>query len=141
MRAVIVSSTSTHYLAKIERTTLDQGPTVLKADDRAVAVVLPVDDYQAFEQWQKQQQALPSSMPPDFANEMAAFERIKPALQDAYGSQAVAIYQGQVVAAGHDKMAVLGQVLDEYGPVPCYIEWVEPESPRRVRVPSAWVSQ
>lgn len=66
---------------------------------------------------------------PSLPGEVAAFERLKPTLQEQYGGQAVAIYQGQVVAAGDDKMAVLGRVLDEYGPVPCYIEWVEPESP------------
>lgn len=141
MRALQVRSTPTHYVVEIERRALGQEPTILKDADRAVAVVLPVDDYRAFEQWRQQQQSLPPSMPPDFADEVAAFERLKPALQKDHAGQVVAIYQGQVVAVGDDKMAVLGQVLDKYGPISCYIEWVESESPRQVRLPSAWISR
>ncbi|MBX2999644.1 MAG: hypothetical protein KF893_14090 [Caldilineaceae bacterium] len=81
------------------------------------------------------------TVPPEFLDSIAAFERLLPQLLEQYRGQAVAIYQGRVVASGDDKMAVLGQVLDEYGPVPCYIEWVDPESPRRARVPSVWVKR
>jgi len=115
---------------------------VLEENDQPVAVLLSMNDYQTFRQWQKQKQAVPSfSMPPEFADEVAAFERLKPTLQAQYGGQVVAIYQGRVVATGDDKMVVLGRVLDEIGPVPCYIEWVEPVSPRRARISSAWVKQ
>ncbi len=106
---------------------------------KPVTVLMSMNDYLTFRQWQKQ--AVPSPMPPEFADEVAAFERLKPTLQAQYGGQVVAIYQGQVVATGDDKMAVLGRVLDEIGPVPCYIEWVEPESPRRARISSAWVKR
>lgn len=134
MQTVPVTSTFTHYLIEIEHGALDQGPAVLAEDDRDLAVLLPIGDYQAFQRWQEEQPTRPSTMPPDFANEVAAFERMKPTLQDQYGGQVVAIYQGKVVATGLDKMTVLGRVLDEYGPVQCYIEWVEPESPRQARV-------
>jgi hypothetical protein len=36
---------------------------------------------------------------------------------------------------------MLDAVLQTLGPVPCYIEWVEPEAPRRARVPSVWLVQ
>ncbi|PKO23569.1 MAG: hypothetical protein CVU38_03405 [Chloroflexi bacterium HGW-Chloroflexi-1] len=91
---------------------------------------------------QETQPALGSlSVPAEFEREVAAFERLKPALHDQYGGRAVAIYQGQVIAAGDDKMAVLDTVLETSGPVPCYIEWVAPEAPRRARIPSAWVAR
>ncbi|MGB5053108.1 MAG: hypothetical protein WBO24_01790 [Nitrospirales bacterium] len=130
-----------HYLVEIDRTTLDQGPTLLEENDQPVAVLLSINDYQTFRQWQKQVAPSFSSMPPEFADEVAAFERLKPTLQAQYGGQVVAIHQGRVVATGDDKMAVLGRVLDEIGPVPCYIEWVEPSSPRRARISSAWVKR
>ena len=38
-------------------------------------------------------------------------------------------------------MAVLADVLAQFGPVPCYIEWVAPETPRRARISSAWVAR
>ena len=85
--------------------------------------------------------AEPLTMPSEFALEVAAFDRIRPTLQEQYGGQVVAIYQGDVVAVGSDKMAVLAQVQAEYGSIPCYIEWVEPETPRRARVTSAWIKQ
>lgn len=92
-------------------------------------------------QLQKEQQALPSPVPSDFAAEVNAFEQLRPTLLTQYSGRVVAIYQGRVVATGDDKMAVLGQVLDEYGPVHCYIEWVEADSPRRVRMPSVRVKR
>ncbi len=142
MQTVSIESTPMHYLVEIDRTTLAQGPTLLEENDQPVAVLLSMNDYQTFRQWQKQKQAVPSSsMPSEFADEVAAFERLKPTLQAQYGGQVVAIYQGQVVATGDDKMAVLGRVLDEIGPVPCYIEWVEPGSPRRARISSAWMKR
>jgi len=85
--------------------------------------------------------AEPFTMPPEFSLEVAAFERLRPTLQEQYGGQVVAIYQGDVVAVGSDKMGVLAQVQAEYGSIPCYIEWVEPETPRRARVTSAWIKQ
>ncbi len=84
---------------------------------------------------------MPDDPPTDFAQEVAMFEQLRPALQAQYGGRAVAIYHGQVVATGDDKMAVLDAVLSKLGPVPCYIEWVEPDTPRRVRVSSAWVAR
>ena len=81
----------------------------------------------------------PDDPPADFAREVAAFEQLRPALQAQYGGRVVAIYHGQVVATGDDKMTVLDTVLSKLGPVPCYIEWVTPDTPRRVRAPLAWV--
>ncbi|MCL4870441.1 MAG: hypothetical protein KJ063_15865 [Anaerolineae bacterium] len=67
---------------------------------------------------------------------MAAFNRLKPQLHQKYSGQVVAIYQGQVIAVGPDKQAVFNEVLAQYGEIICYLEWVEPETPRRVRMPS-----
>ncbi len=74
----------------------------------------------------------------DFEREVASFEALRSELLATYPGETVAIYQGKVVAHGEDKMAVFDQVLTEFGPVPCYIETVTDETPRRVRVPSAW---
>jgi hypothetical protein len=78
---------------------------------------------------------------PDFEREVAAFERLKPELLKTYKGRVVAIHQGQVVAVGDDRMAVLDTVLEKLGPVPCYIEWVEEETPRRVRMTSTWIAR
>lgn len=71
-----------------------------------------------------------------FNQEVAAFENLKPALLKQYAGQYVAIYQGQVVGYGEDETVLFRQVLARFGAVPCYIEKVVPETPRRARMPS-----
>ncbi len=73
-----------------------------------------------------------------FLAEVAAFEQLKAELLQKYQGQFVAIYQGQVVEVGHDELEVLRQVDKRFGEVPCYIELVAENSPRRARVTSAW---
>ena len=140
MQTVPVTATPLHYSVKIDRTTLAHGPAVLEENEQPVAVLLPMADYLSFQKWQQAQQS-PSTMPPEFASEIAAFERLRPTLLEDYAGQAVAIFQGRVIAAGDDKMNVYAQVLEAFGPVHCYIEWVEADSPRRARLPSAWVKR
>jgi hypothetical protein len=74
-----------------------------------------------------------------FEQEVAAFERMRADLLAQYAGQFVAIYQGQVVASGDEKLALLDQVRQQYGNVVCYIEKVAPDSPRTVRMPSVRV--
>ena len=142
MDTVVVKETSTRYVIEVERTSVAQGLTLLEADGAPVAVMVPATEYDAFRAWQETRQARSSpAVPAGFEREVTAFERLKPTLQEQYSGRAVAIYQGQVIAAGADKMAVLETVLETRGPVPCYIEWVEPEVPRQARIPSAWVTR
>lgn len=68
--------------------------------------------------------------------EVAAYEQLKPALLEQYAGQYVAIYQGQVVASGTDKLALVDQVRQRLGNVICYVEKVSEGSPRTVRMPS-----
>jgi hypothetical protein len=76
--------------------------------------------------------------PPEFLREIAAFEQLKPELLKQYQGRVVAIYQGQVVAVGDSVLGVHDAVTAKFGPVPCYVEWVEEQTPRRVRMVSAW---
>jgi hypothetical protein len=76
-----------------------------------------------------------------FEREVAAFEALDPQIQDQYVGRAVAIYQGQIVADGDSKLAVLDAVFARFGQVSCYIDWVKPSGPRRVRVPSVWIAR
>lgn len=74
-----------------------------------------------------------------FEQEVAAFEQLRPALLKHYAGKYVAIYQGEVVASGDEKLALLDQVRERFGHVVCHIEKVTPESPRTVRMPSVRV--
>lgn len=142
MKTITLKVTSTHYLLEVDRASVGQEPILLQADGEPVAVWVSPADYDAFQTWQAAQQT-PSAppVPAEFEREVAAFEQLKPLLQEQYGGRVVAIHQGQVVAVGSDKMAVLDSVLETLGPVPCYIEWVEPDTPRRVQISSAWVAR
>jgi len=76
-----------------------------------------------------------------FEQEIAAFARLKPDLFPKYSGQYVAIYQGEVVASGDEKLAVLDQVRERLGDVVCYVEKVTSDAPRTVRLPSYRVVQ
>lgn len=138
MKTVLLKETPTRYIIEVEQEALEQGPTLLQRNGEPVAVLVPLGEYQAFQDWQAAQHA--SAMPddPEFKAEVAAFERLKPELLKRYPGRAVAIHQGQVVEVGDDKMDVLERVRRRLGDVRCYVEWVEPDVPRRMRIPTVW---
>ena len=76
-----------------------------------------------------------------FEQEVAAFERLKTTLLAQYAGQYVAIYQGEVVGAGEDRLTLVKEVYRRFGEVPCYIEQVSSEPLRRVRITSVWKAQ
>lgn len=71
-----------------------------------------------------------------FMQEIDAFEHLKPKLIEEYEGRTVAIYQGEVVAVGDDILGVHDSVIEQYGEVPCYVELVKSDAPRKVRMPS-----
>lgn len=73
-----------------------------------------------------------------FEQEAAAFLALKPQLLQQYSGKVVAIYQGEVVMVGDDRLAVHDQVMQKYGHIPCYIESVQEETPRVARITSSW---
>ncbi len=74
-------------------------------------------------------------------DEIEAFKRMYPELLREYKGKVVAIYKGQVAAVGDTRNEVLKSVWERFGPVPCYIERVGEDIPRRVRIPSGWVQK
>jgi hypothetical protein len=73
-----------------------------------------------------------------FAREIAAFEALKPALLKQYPEQYVAIYQEQVVGHGNNRLALVKEVYNLFGEVPCFVEKVSLDPLRRVRITSVW---
>jgi hypothetical protein len=138
MKTQTLKETATHYIVEIDPLA-DSEPTLLESAGRPIAVLIPPTEYDAFQEWLVSRQA--AAAPAEFDHEVAAFERLKPALLEQHPGRAVAIRHSQVVAVGDDKMSVLAEVLAQFGPTQCYVEWVEPETPRRVRVSSAWVAR
>ncbi|MGE5601824.1 MAG: DUF5678 domain-containing protein, partial [Nitrososphaerales archaeon] len=77
----------------------------------------------------------------EFMREVEAFERMRPALLEQYPGRVVAIHGGQVVGVGDSPIPVYEDVVARLGRVTVYVEWVEPDSPRRARIPSVWVKR
>ena len=73
-----------------------------------------------------------------FEQEAAAFESLKPSLLAQYLGQYVAIYQGQVVGSGDNRLTLVKEIYSRFGEVPCYVGKVSDKPPRRVRLPSVW---
>ena len=72
------------------------------------------------------------------AEEISAFEALKPELLKTHLGEFVAIYQQQIVGFDSDEMNLIRRVYEQYGPVSCYVEKIVPETPRKVRVTSMW---
>lgn len=73
----------------------------------------------------------------EFEAEIANFERLKPQLLQQQAGRFVAIYQGEVIAVGDDKMEVLASAEQAVGNVSFYVGEVTENGPRRVRMPSS----
>ena len=140
VKTIVLKEMPMRYLIEVDRVTIEQGTTILQREGQPVAAIIPMGDYRAFQEWQDAQQKSISPVYPDFEAEVVAFERLKPELLEHYRGRAVAIYQGQVVEVGDNKMKVLARALERFGDAHCYVEWAEPDAPRRARIPSAWVA-
>ncbi|MBM4461154.1 MAG: hypothetical protein FJ011_25925 [Chloroflexi bacterium] len=142
MKTIVMKEAAGGYTVALDSFAVAQGPMVLRIDDSPVAVLISPADYAAFQAWQAERETSGAlAAPPDFEHAVATFERLKPALLEQYNGRVVAVHDGRVVAVGDDRMAVLEMVTAQYGPVPCYIERVEPETPRRARISSAWIAR
>ena len=80
----------------------------------------------------------PTTFQDPLADEITAFAALKPELLQTHPGEFVAIYQKQIVGFDQDEMNLIRRVYEQYGPVPCYIEKIVPETPRKVRMPSRW---
>jgi len=69
----------------------------------------------------------------EFMLEVAAFERLKPELLQTYRGRFVAIYKENVVEVGDNELDLIDRVYERFGYVPCYVELVAENVPRRVR--------
>lgn len=70
--------------------------------------------------------------------EAEAFARLKPGLMPEYAGQYVAIYRGEVIGSGEDEFALLRDIHQQYGPIPCCIDRVDDLPLRKVRITSMW---
>jgi hypothetical protein len=114
---------------------LAQEPVLVERDGRPIGVFVPMAEYEAFRAWRNaEQQRQRSASDEAFQREVAAFERMKPELLKTHLGQAVAIYQGEIVAVGATKQQVYEQVTANLGEAPVFIHVVE-DRPRVYKMP------
>lgn len=128
-----LSLEKTELIDRLEQVATDLNTTPTALLDKAVTEFLERINHHATK-------ILPPrpSAPPEFLQAIADFERLKPELLKEYKGRVVAIYQGQVLGVGDSVLGVHETVTAKFGPIPCYVEWVEEQTPRRVRIVSAW---
>ena len=136
MKKVTLNEAKAPYTLAIDEETLAQEAVILEQDGRPVAVLLPLDEYEAFQAWRqtKAGQSRRSARQQAFAQERASFAQMKSELLKAYRGQVVAIYQGKIVEVGSDIGQTVEKVYDRFGYVPCYLQRVE-ESPPVYKLP------
>ncbi len=114
--------------AKVKQT----GKAVVVERQGEVAVaVLPWDTYCAFENWYEEQERERKwrEQHEAFEREVAAFEQMKDTLLEKYRGRYVAIYQGEVVGTSSDKMELVHQMHERFGPVTMYVHQVVEQEP------------
>jgi hypothetical protein len=109
-------------------------PAFIEEAGQRVAVILPIEEYEAYRVWRDAQSQLESSNASAddtaaFEREKAAFERLKPELLQRYPGKCVAIVNEQVVEVGDDKLEVLDRIHEKFGRVPVYVQWVTEHLP------------
>ncbi|MFQ5488384.1 MAG: hypothetical protein ACE5ET_08095 [Gammaproteobacteria bacterium] len=120
------------YSLAIDASQLKQGPIFLEHEGRPVAVIMSIEDYKqrspsGYDAWR--QESLDRLEP-----NRTAFQRLLPELLKTHKDQFVAIYEGKLIDADTDRVALVQRTRTE-GYRPIYIQKVTQE-PRVVELPS-----
>ena len=127
MKTLTLKEAQAPYNVALDDILLSDEVVILEKNGQPVAAVVPMAEYTAFQAWREAEKRQQARQAEEAAieQEHAAFERMLPELLKQYPGQAVAIYKGQVVAVGDDKMNLWAQVRQKLGPVPVYVQTVE----------------
>jgi hypothetical protein len=136
MKTLTLKEAQAPYNVALDDILLSDEVVILEKDGQPVAAVVPMAEYAAFQAWREAEKRRQVRQAEESAieQEHAAFERMLPELLKQYQGQAVALYKGQVVAVGDDKMDLWSQVRQKLGPVPVYVQKVE-YPPRVYKMP------
>lgn len=130
MQKLILKETQAPYQVALSDAPFTGEVVILEKNGRAVAAVVPIADYNAFQAWRateerKEQMAQEEAA---IAREHQAFQQMLPDLLAAYRDRVVAIYQGKVIAAGDDRMEVWQRARQQTNGAPVYVQTVSQPS-------------
>lgn len=124
------------YNISLDEALLSDEVVILEKEGQPVADLVPMAEYAAFRAWretERQHQTRPEDEA-SIEREHAAFKRMLPELLKQHPGRAVAIYNGQVVTVGDDRMAVWEQARRQLNGAPVYVQTVE-YPPKVYKVP------
>jgi PHD/YefM family antitoxin component YafN of YafNO toxin-antitoxin module len=106
-------------------------PVIVERQGEIAVAVLPWKTYRAFEDWYEEQERERQwrEQHEAFEREIAAFERMKDELLEKYRGQYVAVYQDEVVGVSSDKLELVRQMHERFGPVTMYVHLVAEQDP------------
>jgi hypothetical protein len=129
------------YHIDLDGNTVFDEVLVLEKEGMPVAAIVPIAEYMAFQSWRDAQRRHTEPGPEDTAidREHRAFQQMLPELLRTHRGRVVAIYQGQVVADGDDRLEVWQRARQQLGSVPVYVQRVE-ASPKIYKMPQRKVA-
>lgn len=109
-------------------------PVVLTYNNKPVAAVVPIADYEAFNHWRGRESLQREIGDESFERERSAFLRLKPELLESHLGHYVAIHDGQIIDSDLDSLALTLRIAQKEI-TPIYIQLVSPE-PRTAEISS-----
>ena len=136
VKTLTLKETRAPYTLTFDESTLAEGSVRVLRGEQTIGILVPPEEYEAFRIWRETRlrQAQIPPVPEQFEREVAAFERMLPALLQKYRDRVVAIYNGQVVEVGDSKVHVSEKAHQRLGDVIIYVQRVS-EYPQIYRFP------
>jgi hypothetical protein len=136
MKTRILRELHPPYHIDLDEESIRNEVLILEREGKPVAAVIPITEYAAFQSWRDAQQQQTEFGPEDTAIDLEhrTFQQMLPDLLKTYRGRVVAIYQGQVVASGDDRLEVWQRARQQLGSVPVYVQRVE-SSPKTYKMP------
>ncbi len=131
VKRIPIKETRAAYTVPVSEHDLAESPVILERNGKAVAALIPIEEYRRFVSWQERQEkeARHQARLKVFERERAAFLRLKPKLLETHRGLWVAIVDEQVVDSDSDSRTLARRVYAKFGYVPAYIQLVSEEMP------------
>ena len=139
MKKLTLKESHAPYEISLDDALLTNDVVILEKDGQPVAALVPITEYTAFQSWREEERRRQAHQAEETAieREHAAFERMLPELLKQYAGRVVAIYNGQVIDVGDDKMEVWERASQQLNGAPVYVQIVE-YPPKVYKMPHPW---
>lgn len=130
MQKVILKEAQAPYLVTLGDALFSGEVVILEKNGQSVAAMVPMADYDAFQAWRaaKERQEQMAQEEAAIAREHQAFQQMLPDLLADYGGHVVALYQGEVIGVGDDRMEVWQRARQQTNGAPVYVQTVSQPS-------------